>query len=111
MLAYQDDGRLRVRFPALYGTFPSYKYFSPCISVKLMNRCLKFLTGAAPFDGRHRRIETTIVEIGFYGHRRLPQPDGISDGLWKIIRDCWEYEPSNRPQMECVVGALIALHS
>ena len=76
-----------------------------------MQPYLKVFTDIVPFDGRHRHLETTVVEIGLHGHRRLPQPDGISDGLWKIIRDCWEYEPANRPQMEYVVGALIALHS
>ena len=77
--------------------------------VKLTNPHLKVFTGVAPFDGRYRRLATTIVEIGRHGHRRLPQPDNISDGLWKVIRCCWEYDPVARPQMECVVGALRAL--
>ena len=70
----------------------------------------KVFAGVAPFEGRHRRLEMTIVEIGLYGHRRRAQPDGMSDGLWKIIRHCWEYDPVTRPQMEDVVDALIALH-
>ena len=72
---------------------------------------MKFLTGVAPFDGKRRRLETAIVEIGLHGHRRLPQPDGMSDGLWKIIRRCWGYDPATRPQMERIVNALIALDS
>ena len=80
------------------------------ISVKLMKPYSKVFTGAAPFDGRHRRLETTIVEISLHGHRRLHQPDGIGDGLWKIIRHCWEYDPATRPQMRYVVDSLIALH-
>ena len=70
---------------------------------------MKAFTGVAPFDGIHRRLETTIVEIGLHGHQRLLQPDGISDGLWKIIRHCWEYDPATRPHMEYVVDELIAL--
>lgn len=72
---------------------------------------MKVFTGVAPFDGRYLQLETTIVEIGLHGHRRIPQPAGISEGLWKIIRRCWEYDPVARPQMEEVVAALIALHS
>ena len=85
--------------------------FSPCISVKLTKPYLKVFAGIAPFDGRRRRLNATIVEIGLHGHLRLPQPDGISDGLWKIICRCWGYDPVTRPHMEDVVGSLIALHS
>jgi len=81
------------------------------LSAKLMKPYLKVFTGVAPFDGRHRRLESTIVEIGLHGHQRLPQPDGIGDGLWEIIGRCWKYDPVTRPQMEYVVGALVALHS
>jgi len=79
------------------------------LSVKLMKPYLKVMTGVVPFDGRYRRLETTIIEIGFYGHRRLPKPDSISEGLWDIIRGCWEYDPVSRPQMKSVVDALISL--
>ena len=73
---------------------------------------LKAFTGVAPFEGRYRRLETAMVEIGLHGHWRLPQPDSISNGLWEIIRCCWEYDPAARPDMECVVGALNnCLHS
>ena len=72
---------------------------------------MKAFAGIVPFDGRHRRLEAAIVEIGLRGHRRLPQPDGISSDLWKIIRRCWEYDPAARPHMEDVVCLLIALHS
>ena len=81
------------------------------ISVKLMKPFLKVFAGTAPFDGRHRQLKTTIVEIGSNGHQRLPQPDGIGDGLWRVIQRCWGYDPATRPQMEYVVDALIALHS
>jgi len=74
-----------------------------------MKLYLKFFTGVVPFDGRHHRLETTIVEIGFHGHWRLPQSDGISDRLWEIIRGCWQNDPISRPQMDDVVDALTAL--
>ena len=69
---------------------------------------LKVLTGVAPFDDEHR-LETAIVKIGLHGHQRLPQPDGIGDSIWKIIRPCWEYDPVNRPAMEYIADALVAL--
>ena len=76
-----------------------------------MKPYLKVFTGVAPFDGRYRRLETTVVEIGLHGHRRLPKPDGMNDRLWTIISHCWEYDPANRPGMEILVGALVALQS
>ena len=76
-----------------------------------MKPCLKVFTGVVPFGGRHRLLKTTIVEIGLHGHRRLSRPDGMSDGLWKIIRSCWGYDPATRPGMDYVVGALVALQS
>ena len=79
--------------------------------LKLTKPYLKAATSVIPFDSRYHRLETTIVEIGLYGHRRLPKPDTMSDGLWEIIRCCWAYNPINRPAMEFVVGALAALQS
>jgi len=79
------------------------------LSVKLMKPYMKVFAGIAPFGHKHWRLETAIREIGLYGHRRLPQPDGISSGLWGIIQGCWEYCPANRPHMKYVVDALTAL--
>jgi len=86
---------------------PANNFF---LSVNHVKPYLEVFTGVVPFDGRHRRLETTIVDIGFHGHRRLPKPEGTNDRLWEIIRGCWEYDPVSRPQMEGVVDALIALH-
>ena len=83
--------------------------FASLFSGEAYGTHLEAFTGVAPFAGRHRRLETAIVEIGLHGHRRLPQPDDISDGLWEIIRCCWEYDPATRPHMGYVVDALIAL--
>ena len=86
-------------------------YPASIFSVKLMKLNLKIFVGIVPFDDdRHRRLDTTIVEIGVYGHRRLSKPDNMHDGLWEIVRRCWEYDPISRPQMKDVVDVLIALH-
>lgn len=42
------------------------------------------------------------VERGY----RMDSPDGCPDIVYKIMRDCWDAEPNNRPNFTRIMKAL-----
>ena len=42
------------------------------------------------------------VERGY----RMDPPDGCPDIIYKVMRDCWDAEPNNRPNFTRIMKAL-----
>ena len=47
-----------------------------------------------------------IINEGHDGIFGKCKPEEMSDGLWEMIRKCWEMDPSRRPSMSEVDGML-----
>ncbi|EDQ99207.1 uncharacterized protein LACBIDRAFT_335202 [Laccaria bicolor S238N-H82] len=67
----------------------------------------KIMSGQTPFDGM--RLYNIVVAVARNGHLRLPQPGGITDGLWQLLQACWSIDPVHRPNIEDVERRLGAL--
>lgn len=65
------------------------------------------MSGQTPFDGM--RLYNIVVAVARNGHLRLPQPRGITDGLWQLLQACWSIDPMHRPNIEDVERRLGAL--
>jgi hypothetical protein len=48
-----------------------------------------------------------IAERGCEGI--FEKPSGMGQGLWALLRECWQFNPVNRPAMEVVEAKLHAL--
>ena len=48
-----------------------------------------------------------ITERGCEGI--FEKPSGMGQGLWELLRECWQFNPVNRPAMEVVEAKLHAL--
>jgi len=68
---------------------------------------MKVFTGNVPF--RNLIAAAAIASI-ISGERpgRPPHPN-LTDHLWKLIQQCWEGEPRDRPQMDRVIKQLSVL--
>ena len=65
------------------------------------------MSGQTPFCGM--RLYNIVVAVARDGHLRLPQPGGITDGLWQLLQACWSIDPMHRPNIEDVEWRLSAL--
>jgi len=65
------------------------------------------MSGQTPFGGM--RLYNIVVAVARNGHLRLPQPEGITDGLWQLLQACWSIDPMHRPNIEDVERRLGAL--
>uniref|UniRef100_A0A1I7YYN0 receptor protein-tyrosine kinase n=1 Tax=Steinernema glaseri TaxID=37863 RepID=A0A1I7YYN0_9BILA len=48
---------------------------------------------SAPYDGLSNHEVRSFLDAGF----RLPQPSHCPDFLFETMKDCWQYEPCERP--------------
>lgn len=66
---------------------------------------LEVFTGKPPFC-EYRRNEQVLLQVASRGLRPTrPTPEEtklISDDCWKLMQDCWETEPADRPNMKDV---------
>jgi hypothetical protein len=62
---------------------------------------LEVITGKVPFH--HRRYDTIVIVDVIRGVRPpRPEEDIKSDGLWDLLKSCWQAMPTNRPTPKCV---------
>ncbi|KIJ93065.1 hypothetical protein K443DRAFT_684810 [Laccaria amethystina LaAM-08-1] len=73
----------------------------------LASSAYEIMSGQTPFDGM--RLYNIVVAVARNGHLRLPQPEGITDGLWELLQACWSIDPMHRPNIEDVERRLGAL--
>lgn len=67
--------------------------------------CLELMTGEQPFG----RITRDIIVLRELDHGNLPDrpgrqitAQGLSDGLWSLMKQCWHKKPASRPSMTYV---------
>ncbi|KAF9255401.1 kinase-like protein [Marasmius fiardii PR-910] len=68
--------------------------------------CYEIFAGKEPFRGLNVAVITHIVANQDRRPSR-PTPTFPNDGMWKIMEDCWEREPTKRPAAS-VVAKLVA---
>jgi len=62
-----------------------------------------------PFPSNNHSYGRDLMQIINEGHDGIfgkCKPEEMSDGLWEMIRKCWEMDPSRRPSMSEVDGML-----
>lgn len=58
--------------------------------------CFEVLSGGHyPFEGMPN-IPAIIYKVAVL-RERPARPEGVSDGIWALMNDCWEFDAANRP--------------
>jgi hypothetical protein len=58
--------------------------------------CAKAFTGAAPFDDKPPHEARLAVMRG--GRPLRPTHPTLTDGVWSLIKSCWDVDPNLRPR-------------
>jgi hypothetical protein len=69
-----------------------------------INSKLQIFNGNPPF--RSLNASQGVLYIRTHGHSQLKIPAGMSMPMWELLGRCWEWEPSNRPDMAEVSNVL-----
>ena len=70
---------------------------------------VEVFTGKIPFEGqKNKAAEVQISQGGRPERPRNARTVGLTEGMWKLIEDCWQQDPRTRPGMEKVVRRLEA---
>ncbi|KAF8596617.1 kinase-like protein [Ceratobasidium sp. AG-I] len=76
---------------------------------------LEAVTGQVPFTDV--KLNLAVINIVYYKRQKLPRPAAIptdstyGDLLWKLLTDCWTFEPSLRPLASCVTESMLTIHA
>lgn len=66
--------------------------------------CYEMYSGNIPFHDLKR--DGQVIVLVSQGHRPT-RPGHISDGMWSLIQECWEQEPSGRPTSREIMDRLL----
>lgn len=55
-----------------------------------------FTIGGSPYPSFDDQNVTELLGVGY----RMPRPQHMDDALYKIMLDCWQENPDNRPTFE-----------
>ncbi|KAG8689754.1 hypothetical protein FRC11_000801 [Ceratobasidium sp. 423] len=79
--------------------------------------CLEVLTGQPPFYPNHR-IDGQVIASLIQGNLpERPEPKeamyrrGLSEEMWKLMNQCWEWKPTARPEMRTLASDVRKLHT
>ncbi|CAE6413994.1 unnamed protein product [Rhizoctonia solani] len=78
--------------------------------------CLEVLTGLPPFS-KHRLDGQVIAALIQGNLPERPEPweamyqRGLSDEMWKLMNQCWEWKPIARPEMRTLASEVRKLHT
>ncbi|KAG5334225.1 hypothetical protein C0989_003876 [Termitomyces sp. Mn162] len=74
--------------------------------------CYEIFTGSVPYH-QHRNQTTVMLSIQRGDMPRRPEDSdpawirhGLTDNFWNLMRDCWAFDPSKRPDMTRVISRL-----
>ncbi|CAB0038186.1 unnamed protein product [Trichogramma brassicae] len=68
-----------------------------------------FSRGGYPYSGLSNSQAREKIDTGY----RMPPPDGTPDDIYKLMLQCWEYEPEKRPHFDMIysiVDSVTQLH-
>ena len=65
-----------------------------------------FSCGSVPYPGLSNNEARDRVEEGY----RMECPRGCPDEVYQIMKECWEYEPEDRPAFQAVGDRLKKIH-
>ncbi|KAG9227793.1 hypothetical protein CCMSSC00406_0000561 [Pleurotus cornucopiae] len=66
--------------------------------------CYELYSGNIPFHDLKR--DGQVIVLVSQGHRPT-RPGHISDGVWSLVQECWEQEPSARPTSREIMDRLL----
>ena len=58
--------------------------------------------GLSPYPGVRPQALYGVLEAGY----RMPPPEGCPPAVYRLMRQCWEWEPENRPSFKEVFATL-----
>ena len=61
-----------------------------------------FSCGSTPYPGMDSKTAIEKIESGF----RLPAPSGTPQHIYTLMRNCWEYDPQDRPRFQEIAPQL-----
>ncbi|KAH0580488.1 hypothetical protein H2248_001987 [Termitomyces sp. 'cryptogamus'] len=74
--------------------------------------CYEIFTGSVPYH-QHRNQTTVMLSIQRGDTPRRPEDSdpawirhGLTDNVWNLMRNCWAFDPSKRPDMTRVISRL-----
>lgn len=73
--------------------------------------CLEILSDEHPYSDKRHDI-AVIREIDGGNHPKRPEiatAHGLSDGMWTLLRKCWQQKPESRPSISEVRAQLLEL--
>ncbi|KAF9255400.1 kinase-like protein [Marasmius fiardii PR-910] len=72
--------------------------------------CCEIFSGKVPF---HALNDPAVIVAVMVNKEHPPRPEGtlLNDGMWKIMEDCWNFDPRLRPTASDIVTRVAGLKS
>ncbi len=81
------------------GTFSVPDFCDSSHNNNFFDFSMQAFSGNIPYHHLHNSALVTLSIV----QGVLPQrPDSIDDDLWRVLENCWQYDPHNRPSMNVI---------
>ncbi|XP_060867513.1 tyrosine-protein kinase Fer isoform X3 [Metopolophium dirhodum] len=64
-----------------------------------------FAKGGTPYSGLSNSKAREKIDTGY----RMPAPEGTPDEVYRLMLQCWQYQPENRPHFDRIYAAVESL--
>ncbi|XP_022179496.1 tyrosine-protein kinase Fer isoform X3 [Myzus persicae] len=64
-----------------------------------------FAKGGTPYSGLSNSKAREKIDTGY----RMPAPEGTPDEIYRLMLQCWQYQPENRPHFDRIYAAMESL--